>query len=106
MSDRVIVTRVDALAAVLARLDAAAAPFGWRVIAPTDAAGLEARAQADVAAYRLPRPLVVLVDAGAVSDAAGDGAPSDTAPVDTARMLHRTPVEGAVADDSRRRPAR
>lgn len=94
MSDRVIVTRVDALAAVLARLDAAAAPFGWRVIAPTDAAGLEARARADVAAFRLPRPVVVRFEmAGEVA--------GDAVPVDTVRMLQRTPVEGVVADEVR-----
>lgn len=95
MTSRVIVTDVAALGDVLDRIDVVAAPRGWRVRRPDDAAELEARARSAKAALRLPSPVVVEIehdpDAAAVDD-----------PIDATALLARTPVAGAVVDGARR----
>ncbi len=95
MTARVIITDPSELIAVLDRLDIAAAPRGWRVRRPADAAGIEARARDARTAIRLPAPVVVELEAD--PDAA---APDD--PIDAAALLSRTPVAGAIPDGARR----
>lgn len=90
MTDRVLVTDVLELEAVLARLQRAAATRGWRVVAPNDIAAVVDRARADRASLRLSAPVVVTLE-----PRTGGG------PVDAADLLRRMPVPGAQADANR-----
>ncbi|GAD34898.1 cation transport ATPase [Microbacterium sp. TS-1] len=95
MTVRVIITDPAELLATLDRLDAVAAPRGWRVRRPADAAGVEARARDARAAMRLPAPVVVDLETDPDAAAADD-------PIDAAALLARTPVRGAIPDGARR----
>lgn len=95
MTDRVLVTDILELEAVLARLARAAATRGWRVAEPADVPEIVAEARADRSHLRLSPPIVVTLEAEE-----GRG------PVDAADLLRRMPVAGAHADCSRRRDAR
>lgn len=95
MTDRVLVTDVADLEAVLDALERAAARHGWRVVRPADAAELEERARRAHGMLRMPSPLTVTLEADPDAATSGD-------PVDAAALLSRSPVRGAVADVSRR----
>lgn len=95
MTARVIITDAADLIDVLDRLDAVAAPLGWRVRRPADAAAMQSRAREAHVQLRLPAPLVVEFEPD--PDAA-----RAAAPIDAGALLSRSPVPGAVADGSRR----
>ncbi len=94
MTDRVIVTDVAELTAVLDRIDRVAATRGWRTRRPGDTARVEADARSAHGALRMPSPVVVVLE---IDPDAAD----PLRPVDATALLAATPIPGAVSDGRR-----